>query len=577
MAQKEIVLALRLSEGTTREQFRALKSAIIDVREEIAQNNKALKENAKEQRALDVALNEGKLTLEQVAVRSQKLRTEQGLLKTESANLAQQQGSLSQAYATTLKGLTALDDGTDRFRAAQVALIQTAVKQQDALAASTEKAKQLATVSKQLFDQYKGTKGTDEAFNAINTAINSATAALKRNKTALAQNEAAEQALAQEVRLAGVATEDQSRKLEELATESAQLNAVNSSLQNSLGQLRGVIREVGNDTKGLTDAGLRFRDKMAEASAEALKQSGILGQLGARMDFLRAEQDRLTKEQAEGKVTADQYNAAMNKLANEEKELAAQTTLLNGKVDLLTKEFKEGKISADQFRAGINSIDNSVQGVGTAVNKGVADLKSYALGFVGVVAVAQAAIGAIQSIAKTVVEFDTALTRVGSLGGEFRERLDEIADAARQVGPALGFAPVEAVKAFEELAKAGLTAEQALGGGLQAALSLAAAGSLEVGSAAETAASAMTQFGLEADQLSSVADALVGGADAAQGGVDQLRQALSQSGLVAAQFGLDLQETVGALTTFASAGLLGSDAGTSFRSMLLRLAKPTKE
>lgn len=53
--------------------------------------------------------------------------------------------------------------------------------------------------------------------------------------------------------------------------------------------------------------------------------------------------------------------------------------------------------------------------------------------------------------------------------------------------------------------------------------------------------------------------------------------ALNQSGLVAAQTGLTIEETTGALSAFASAGLTGSDAGTSFKTMLQSLTPTSKE
>jgi TP901 family phage tail tape measure protein len=59
--------------------------------------------------------------------------------------------------------------------------------------------------------------------------------------------------------------------------------------------------------------------------------------------------------------------------------------------------------------------------------------------------------------------------------------------------------------------------------------------------------------------------------------VSDFGMALKQSGLVAAQMGVSLEETTGTLAAFASAGLLGSDAGTSLKTMLLRLANPSKE
>ena len=112
---------------------------------------------------------------------------------------------------------------------------------------------------------------------------------------------------------------------------------------------------------------------------------------------------------------------------------------------------------------------------------------------------------------------------------------------------------------------------------MKGSLDLAAAGELGVGEAAEIAATALTQFNLAGADVPHVADVLAAGAGKAQGSVADLSQALKQSGLVASQMGLDLEETVGSLSAFASAGLIGSDAGTSLRTMLLRLANPAKE
>jgi soluble cytochrome b562 len=53
--------------------------------------------------------------------------------------------------------------------------------------------------------------------------------------------------------------------------------------------------------------------------------------------------------------------------------------------------------------------------------------------------------------------------------------------------------------------------------------------------------------------------------------------ALKQGGLVAASTGLSIEETTGGLAAFASAGLIGSDAGTSFKTMLQALTPSSVE
>jgi len=396
---------------------------------------------------------------------------------------------------------------------------------------------------------------------------------------------------------------------------------------------RSVSRELRNELGGLTAAGLRFRDKMADATLEAIRQSGVLGQLDARAETLTAslnEQaaaqakleaelkqsvaaqqasvvalDRLNTEYKEGKIAEDQYTAANAKLnaellqsVNDQKALnvelnkssAEQTQLqtellktaqstekLDQQLLELTRQLKTGQITTEQFRAGVQSINTQVQQVSGAFSEGITDLKTYALGFVGVEAAVQVAQRVIGNAIDTVVEFDQAITRIKTIGPEFAANIDRISEAARTVGIEFGFAATETAGAIDELGRAGLTVEQILGGGLQTALSLAVSGQISLAAAAEATATGLNQFNLAAEESARVADSLVNGANAAQGGVDQLTQALNQSALAASGLGLDIEDTVGALTTFASAGLIGSDAGTSFRTMLIRLQNPTKE
>lgn len=178
---------------------------------------------------------------------------------------------------------------------------------------------------------------------------------------------------------------------------------------------------------------------------------------------------------------------------------------------------------------------------------------------------------------KKFADFDQSMSNVAATGEDARGSIDQLRQAALDAGAETAFSATEAAGAIEELAKAGVSASDILNGGLDGALDLAAAGGLEVGEAAEIAASAMTQFGLKGQDVTHIADLLAAGAGKAQGDVHDLGMALSQVGLVANQAGLTIEETTGGLAAFASAGLLGSDAGTSFKTMLQRLVAPSGE
>ena len=176
---------------------------------------------------------------------------------------------------------------------------------------------------------------------------------------------------------------------------------------------------------------------------------------------------------------------------------------------------------------------------------------------------------------KAYADFDKQMSAVKSTGRDAVENFEDLRTAAIDAGTATAFSASEAAQGIEELAKAGLSARDILGGGLTGALDLAAAGTIGVGEAAEITSKTLKQFELGGERATDVADALAAGAGKATGEVGDLAQALAQSGTVAHQYGISMEETVGTLSLFAENALLGSDAGTSLKTMLLSLAQPT--
>lgn len=197
---------------------------------------------------------------------------------------------------------------------------------------------------------------------------------------------------------------------------------------------------------------------------------------------------------------------------------------------------------------------------------------SNALGLMGGAALAVAALAVRQFSS-----FSSAMSGVQAATQASASDMSALREAALQAGADTKYSATEAAQGIEALGRAGVSTRDVLGGGLRGALDLAAAGQMQVKDAAELASIAMTQFNLSGKDVPHVADLLAAGAGKAMGEVSDLGMALKQGGLVASQFGLGIEETVGTLSAFASAGLLGSDAGTSFKTMLQHLADPSKE
>jgi TP901 family phage tail tape measure protein len=231
----------------------------------------------------------------------------------------------------------------------------------------------------------------------------------------------------------------------------------------------------------------------------------------------------------------------------------------------------------DEYTKGMREAAAETRAVGTQAEK-LAQVRQsmQLLGTAGVAMGAALAAGVGIAVAKF-AEFDQAMSNVQAVSHASSEEIGQLRQAALDLGASTVFSATEAAGAIEELAKAGVSTADILNGGLAGALDLAAAGGLDVAEAAGIAATTLQQFRLEGSDASHVADLLAAGAGKAMGDVTDMSAALAQGGLVANQFGLSVDETVGTLSAFASAGLLGSDAGTSFRTMLLRLANPTGE
>ncbi len=178
---------------------------------------------------------------------------------------------------------------------------------------------------------------------------------------------------------------------------------------------------------------------------------------------------------------------------------------------------------------------------------------------------------------KEYADFDRQMSAVAATGDEARASLDGLRQTALEAGAATQYSATEAAQGVTNLLKAGVQAEDVIGGGLAGALNLAAAGEMSVADAAEVAANTLNQFGLKGSDVSHVADLLVAGANAASGEVSDMAAALNNVGSVAHASNLTLEETVGFLTEMAYSGKIGAEAGTQMKSMLMQLQSPSEK
>ena len=225
--------------------------------------------------------------------------------------------------------------------------------------------------------------------------------------------------------------------------------------------------------------------------------------------------------------------------------------------------------AVDQASGPIGQVSKSLGGLDA-----VAATTGKVIAGVGLAA-GGALVGGLVASISAAADFESKLSSIGAVSGATAEEMSQLSGLALQLGADTAFSASEAAAGIEELIKGGLSIADVMGGGAKAALDLAAAGEISVAEAAEIAANAVGQFGLKGEELSHAADLIAGAANASSLSVGDFKFSLSAVGAVAAQVGLSFDETAVAIAEMGKAGIKGSDAGTSLKTMLMSIAAPT--
>jgi TP901 family phage tail tape measure protein len=233
------------------------------------------------------------------------------------------------------------------------------------------------------------------------------------------------------------------------------------------------------------------------------------------------------------------------------------------------------------FVGGIGTAARATRGFVGELDQAADKQRSHAQSFDNIANAAgmagAAIVGGFGLIVHSAMQFDSAMSAVSAASDATSGQMEQLREAAISAGAATKFSATEAAEAETELAKAGISTADILGGALTGSMSLAAAGGLSLADAATDAAQAMKIFGLGGQDVGHIADVLAAGANKSAADVKTLADAMKQGGLAAANAGLSLEETVGTLAAFADNAMVGSDSGTSLKTMLMALSNPSKE
>ncbi|HCD5065129.1 TPA: phage tail tape measure protein [Enterococcus faecium] len=227
------------------------------------------------------------------------------------------------------------------------------------------------------------------------------------------------------------------------------------------------------------------------------------------------------------------------------------------------KTFKDAQDAVKTFEKNSNSMTTAVgkvmQGTGAAMTKYI----TTPLIGVGVAA------------AKVGGDFEEQMSRVKAISGATGDTFEQMKQQAIDLGAKTAFSAKESAAGMENLASAGFSAQEIMKA-MPGLLDLAAVSGGDVALASENTATALRGFGLEASEAGHVADVFARAAADTNAEVGDMGEALKYVAPVANSMGISLEETAAAIGIMSDAGIKGSQAGTTLRGALSRLARPTK-
>ena len=191
----------------------------------------------------------------------------------------------------------------------------------------------------------------------------------------------------------------------------------------------------------------------------------------------------------------------------------------------------------------------------------------------GVVSQAKNAAGAVLDIG---MSFESGMSKVEAISGATGEDLAALTDKAKEMGAKTKFSATESAEAMQYMAMAGWKTGDMLNG-IEGIMNLAAASGEDLATTSDIVTDALTAFGLSAQDSTHFADVLAQASSNANTNVGMMGETFKYVAPVAGAMGYSAEDVATAIGLMANSGIKASQAGTSLRTILTRMAKPTKE
>ena len=337
-------------------------------------------------------------------------------------------------------------------------------------------------------------------------------------------------------------------------------------------QLQNTMKKL-NSTTGKIDAFKKQstalesnRQKLAQLTAEHDRLQRELSQTEQPSEKLRAAMERNERQIADTTAKIEAQEARLRTLGDELSDAGVDTSRLAQENERLAKSYDRLKNGQEELARLNGAIQKN--------NEAISQTKAQLGGVIGTAAALGAALYA--GPVKKAAEFEAQMSSVQAISGASAGDMAELTDLAKKMGATTQFTAVESGKALEYMAMAGWETKQMLDG-LPGIMNLAAASGEDLGAVSDIVTDAITAFGMKADDAERFADVLAQASSNANTNVGMMGATFQKVAPVAGALGYSVEDMSLAIGLMANATVKADVAGTSLKTSLANMAKPTKQ
>lgn len=342
-----------------------------------------------------------------------------------------------------------------------------------------------------------------------------------------------------------------------------------------------------SQTMKLLQNDLRSADQKLKDVSAYQKQQNAVEKSRQRVSELQAEHERLTREIEEAGQATPELTRQLQ--ANERALQKAQdaTAREEERLGELNNTLREAGVNTDNLGRDTNELRQQYERLEQAQKKvqeitekqaankqAISQTKAQLGGLVGTVTAVGAAIYA--GPVKKAAEFQEQMSTVKSISNASAEDMAKLSQKAKEMGATTAFTAAEAGEAMEYMAMAGWKTGDMLGG-IEGIMNLAAASGEELGSVSDIVTDALTAFGLSASDAGHFSDVLAQASSNANTNVSMMGSTFQKVAPVAGALGYSVEDMSLGIGLMANTSIKAEVAGTSLKTALANMAKPTKQ